>query len=252
MSLACPQCDQRCKSLSGLKRHQTSVHSSHPGLSVPTTELQRVYHSTLNGMCTLLLLYPTLKISLSTGQCCDRHGNTIQPGTPREPLAIKADDDWSPFTSRVGFELAEFMFTTAELSLSKINKLLELWAATLIPHNNSPPITNHKNLHRQIDAIKLSDVRWENTCLRYERPLPETTHPAEWKTTEYDVWHRNPHEVIKNILARPDLEGHVDYVAYQEFSNEQRQYGNFMSGNWAWKQSVCLVYSVFLFSLICL
>ena len=147
---------------------------------------------------------------------------------------MKADDDWSPFASRAGFELAEFVFTDAELLQKKINNLLELWAATLIPHGNSPPITDHRNLHQQIDAVKLGNVRWENACLRYKGPLPRTTHHPEWKTAGYDVWYRDPHQVIKNILASPDLEGHIDYVAYREFDGEKRQYSNLMSGNWMW------------------
>ena len=130
------------------------------------------------------------------------------------------------------------MFTEAELSQKKIDVLLELWAATLIPHGDSPPIANHQHLHRQIDAIKLGNTSWENTTLKYEGPLPETTRPAEWKTTVYDVWYRNPREVIKNIFASTDLNGHIDYAAYQEFSDEKRQYGNVMSGDWSWRQSV--------------
>ena len=141
--------------------------------------------------------------------------------------------------SRAGFELAEFMFTDAELSRRKIDHLLELWAATLVPHGDSPPITNHRDLHRQIDAITVGDVQWECVSLKYEGPPPEMTRPPEWKTVRYDVWYRNPRNVIKNILARPDLDGHVDYAAYQEFSNGQRQYSNMMLGNWAWQESVC-------------
>src|ERR1700753_3616327 len=112
--------------------------------------------------------------------------------------------------SQAGFELAEFMFTDAKLSRRKVDTLLELLAATLVPHTNSPPITNHRDLHHQIDAVKVGDVWWENTCLKYDGPLPEVTCPPEWKTATYDVWYWNPREVIKNILACPDLEGHVD------------------------------------------
>ena len=55
---------------------------------------------------------------------------------------------------------------------------------------------------------------------------------------QHDVWHRNPREVIKDILARKDLEGHFNYAAYREINGQQRQYGNMMSGDWAWDQSV--------------
>lgn len=176
--------------------------------------------------------------SFSAARRCDRNGVFVPPNTLPETPTPKADDDWSPFTSRAGFELADFLFTDAELSQKKIDHLLELWAATLVPHNDSVPIANHPNLHRQIDAIGLGNVRWEHTCLKYKGSLPAATRHPEWKTTEYDVWYRDPREVIKNILGRPDLEGHVDYAAYQEFNDEKRQYGNMMSGDWAWRQSV--------------
>jgi hypothetical protein len=162
----------------------------------------------------------------------------IPPNAPPEAPIPKADNDWSPFTSRAGFELADFLFTDAQLSQRKINHILELWAATLIPHGDSVPISNHLDLHRQIDAIDLGDVQWEHTYLKYEGLLPEATRHPEWKTTEYDIWYRDPRQVIKNILARPDLKGHVDYAAYQEFNGEKRQYGNMMSGDWTWRQSV--------------
>jgi hypothetical protein len=70
------------------------------------------------------------------------------------------------------------MFTDIKISQRKIDKLLELWAATLIPHSNSPPITNHRYLHQQINAIQLGKVQWESACIRYNSPLTEMTrHP---------------------------------------------------------------------------
>ena len=243
MLFTCPQCDRTCKNLSGLKRHQNSVHANNPGLSVPVAELRRIYHPNLNGMYNILDIIP---LSLPAGRRCDRHGTHVPPNALPESLTLKADDDWSPFTSRAGFELAEFMFADAELSQRKIDKLLELWAATLIPHGDSPPIVNHRDLHRQIDAIELGNIQWETARLGYDGPLPNTVRPPEWKTAGYDVWYRNPHEVIKNILARPDLDGHVDYAAYQEFNGEQRQYSNMMSGDWSWRQSVRFAYLSFL------
>ena len=241
----CPQCDRRCKSLSGLKRHQNSVHGDDPGLSIPVAELQKLYHPNLNGTYNVLDI-PLF--SFSSGRRCDRHGVSIPPNTAPEVPTTKADDDWSPFTSRAGFELAEFMFTDAELSQKKIDKLLELWAATLVPHGDSPPITSHQNLHQQIDTIDLGNVRWENTCLKYKGPLPMTTRPPEWKTTVYDVWYWDPRQVIMNILASPDLKEHIDYAPYQEFYGEKRQYSNVMSGDWSWRQSVCFVHPMFLLS----
>jgi len=110
---------------------------------------------------------------------------------------VQPESDWFPFDSRVGFELANFVFSEAELSKKKVNHLLELWAATLIPHGVQPPITDHMDLLRQIDSIPLGNVPWESFCLSYDGPLPETTRPPEWKITEYEIWFRNPRDVIK-------------------------------------------------------
>jgi hypothetical protein len=241
-SFACPQCDRRCKNLSGLKRHQNSMHGDHPGLYIPVTELQRDYHPNLNGTYNIFII--TL-LTFSTGRRCDRNGAFVPPDAPPELPATKANDDWSPFTSRAGFELADFLFADAQLSQKKINHLLELWAATLVPHNDFAPIANNLDLHQQIDVINLGDARWEHADLKYEDPLPRAIRHPEWKTTVYDVWYRNPCRVIENILANPEFDGHIDYAAYREFNGEKRQYGNMMSGNWAWRQSVRIMRSAF-------
>ena len=66
MALACPQCHQQCKSLSGLRRHENAIHRAHPGLSVPVAELHRTYHPNLSGM------YSTIATLLHTdpSQAC--------------------------------------------------------------------------------------------------------------------------------------------------------------------------------------
>ena len=207
---------------------------------IPVAELRTIYHPSLDDTYSALDITPS---SFSEGRRCDARGIFLPPEALPEPLTTKEDDDWSPFTLRAGFELAEFLFAEAELSQKKINKLLELWTATLVPHGDSPPIANHQDLHRQIDAIRLGNIQWESSPLKYTRPLPKMTRIPEWMTTEYDVWYRDPRKVIKNILATPDFDGHIDFVAYQEFNGEKRQYGNVMSGDWSWRQSVCSLHS---------
>jgi len=189
VSFTCQQCGHRCKNLSGLRQHENSTHGEHPGLNFPVTKLQRNYHPNLDGTynnfdSTLFLFSP--------GQCCDRNGVFVPPNTPPELPTSKADTNWSPFTSRAGFELADFLFTNTQLLQKKIDHILELWAVTLIPHNDSAPIANHLDLHRQIDAIDLGSIQWEYANLGYEGPLPTMTRPPEWKTMEYDVWYRDP------------------------------------------------------------
>lgn len=134
--------------------------------------------------------------------------------------------------------MANFIFTEAELSRKKTDHLLELWAATLNHQGIPSPIQDHRDLLRQIDLIPLGNVAWESFHIQYDGPLPETGQPPEWMVTEYDVWFRDPREVIKGILANPEFDGHMDYSAYRESENSRRRYSNMMSGDWAWRQSV--------------
>jgi len=89
------------------------------------------------------------------GALCDSHSNFLPPGTPPTLLPPKSSNDWTLFLSCVGFELAELLYRKACLSQSNINELLSIWAVTLVLHCGFPPITDHQDLHAQINAIKL-------------------------------------------------------------------------------------------------
>ena len=115
----------------------------------------------------------------------------------------------------------------------------------LIPHGVPPPMTDYRDLLQQVDSIPLGDVPWESFSLSYDNPPPKSACPPEWKTTEFEVWFRNPREVIKGILSNPEFDGHIDYSAYQEFEGSQHRYCDMMSGDWSWQQSVRHVTSRF-------
>jgi len=58
----------------------------------------------------------------------------------------------------------------------------------------------------------------------------------------YEVYFRDPHQLILNMLANPTFTEDFDYTLLQEFITKgSHQYENFMSGNWAWKQVVGLL-----------
>jgi hypothetical protein len=62
---------------------------------------------------------------------------------------------------------------------------------------------------------------------------------ASWKKQEYEVWYRDPDTVLTNLLSNPDFDGQFDYQPYVETDEEgNRWFGDFMSGNHAWRQSV--------------
>jgi len=169
---------------------------------------------------------------------CDRTGAFLLPGTLPTLPTPKSNDDWSPFSSRAGFELADLLFKKAELSQRDTDELLSLWSATLVPHDDTPPIANHRNLHAQIDAIKLGSVPWESWTGRYQGHRPKNSAAPNWMNEDYHLWYRDPRKVVHNILLNPDFNTTLDYTPYREFQDRKRRYCDFMSGNWAWDQCV--------------
>ena len=169
---------------------------------------------------------------------CSSDGTFLPPGTPPTPPPPKSGNDWSPFTSRAAFELADLLYTAAPLSNNFIDKLLNIWSATLVPHNDPTPILDHADLHVTIDAIKLRHVPWKSYTVQYNSLRPENAPTPEWMTTDYQLWYRDPRKVIHDLFRNPDLVDSIDYVPYREFDGDERRYCDFMAGDWAWEQCV--------------
>jgi len=124
------------------------------------------------------------------------------------------------------------------MSAGNIDVLLDLWAASLFKHHDTPPFANHSDLYDTIDATPLSDVPWDSFSMSYNGPLPESNVPS-WMTAEFDIWFRDPRTVVRNMLSNPDFNGEFDEAPRYEFNmNGKREYQDFMLADWAWKQAV--------------
>jgi hypothetical protein len=120
------------------------------------------------------------------------------------------------------------------MSHRNIDDLLNLWAANV---GREPPFVNHKDLHEAIDSIKNGSAPWYTFHVEYDGVKPPQNAP-KWMTEKFEVWHRDPHEVITNLLSNTVFDGHFDYSPYREYKNNKRQWSDFMSGNWCWEQAV--------------
>lgn len=125
---------------------------------------------------------------------------------------------------------------------------MDLWAATLLPHGDSPPFANHADLYKRIDSIPFGDIPWESFSVKYdEAKLPDDSFIPPWMTAKYEVWFRDPHAVVKSLIKNPDFKGSFDTAPVRIFDkNGHREYQNFMSGDWAWEEAA----SFFPFTLI--
>ncbi|KAG1768058.1 hypothetical protein EV702DRAFT_1253519 [Suillus placidus] len=168
---------------------------------------------------------------------CDADGVYLPPGAPPPPPENLASDDWTPFRNRAEFETAEFLYKQNQMPAGQINRLLDLWASTLAKHNDKPPFADHRDLYEVIDSSPFGDVKWQCFTVTYDGERPDN--PKPWMDDKYDVWFRDLREVVRNMLANPTYTNEFDYRPYREYSteNDQRQWKDFMSGNWAWDQA---------------
>lgn len=180
----------------------------------------------------LLCAYPNHTI---TGTACDKDGYDIGPGTPPQDHTSNLQHDWSPFTSQVQFETADFLFKKAEMSQANIDTLMRLWAPTT--SDGRPPFLNHQEMLTTIDAIDAGDVQWQSFLAKYHGNVPPTN-PPDWMLKDYTVYFRDPLSVVRNIISNSDFKGQFDYAPYREFEDGKRRWTDVMSGNWAWKQAV--------------
>ncbi|KAH7903217.1 hypothetical protein BJ138DRAFT_979474, partial [Hygrophoropsis aurantiaca] len=171
-------------------------------------------------------------------QPCDVEGNFLPSDATPPPLTDKSPDDWTPYRSRIEFETAEFLYVQNQMPASQIDKLLDLWAASMIKHGDKPPFADHRDLYKTIDSTPLGDVKWQNFSVNYTGEKPEVN-PPPWMLENYEVWYRDPREIVRNMLASPDYVNDMDYRPFREFStkSDERQYEDFMSGDWAWNQA---------------
>lgn len=166
-------------------------------------------------------------------------------------------NDWAPFRDEIAFRTAEYFFKEDQTSAGKIDHLLELWAATLVQHGDTPPFSDHQDLYNVIDSISIGSIPWESHIFTYEGECPEQD-PLKWMTTEYTIWYRDPRQLFHNMIGNREFAGHIDYAPLRQFGPSEdddsdelvREYKNFMSGDWAWKQAVCPCIIILWISLI--
>ncbi|KAH6901585.1 hypothetical protein BKA70DRAFT_1157797 [Coprinopsis sp. MPI-PUGE-AT-0042] len=151
----------------------------------------------------------------------------------------RMEDDFEPFLSATEFEMADFVYAKAEMSAGRIDELAQL-LAQLYP-DQPPPFANHKELYALIDSIKEGDVPWDSFSVAFNGDTPTPNAPLPpWASQKYEVWFRDPLQVMESQLANPEFKGKIDYAPKRVFRKEKRQYEDLMSGNWAWRQADAL------------
>ncbi len=114
-----------------------------------------------------------------------QRGNFLPDGTP-PTIDPPRRHDWTPFESRVEFELAELLFVKTRMSHKNITKLLDIWYGSFLDAdlNHSAPFASRADLLATIDRIEVGDAPWHAFAIRYQGPIPEENAP-KWMFDEY-------------------------------------------------------------------
>lgn len=121
------------------------------------------------------------------------------------------------------------------MSTGVANDLLRLWAADKA--DGHPPFADHHDMTDVIDAIEVGDTPWTSFNISYSGYVPEDDAPG-WMFEDYIISHRDPRMVVHSLLANPEFQERFAYAPYRTFELEERQWTNFMSGNWSWRQAL--------------
>lgn len=105
-------------------------------------------------------------------------------------------------------------------------------------YNEAPPFANHKELHSIIDSIQQGDVPWNSFSIKYDGVRPEQGPIPPWMDQSYEVWFRDPLQVLENQIGNPDFKGETDHAPKCVFRKGKQRYRDLMSGNWCWEQAV--------------
>jgi len=183
---------------------------------------------------------------LIIGEKCDSNGNPIHPDAPPPP-DTPIENVWAPFDDEVQFRLSDFLYRKVEMSQSDIDHLMDLWALSVSSAGGNSPFSDHNHMYQAIDQIRVGGAPWQ--CLQTAVPQSLGSDAPEWMTRSYQVWYRNPEEVIRGILANPDFVNEFDTCPYIERDKHgKHRWSDFMSANYAWNHSVSVVESSITFT----
>jgi len=174
-----------------------------------------------------------------TGQPCDEDGNYLPLNTPPLPRAPTLNDDWSPYEDEVQYRTADLLYRRIEMSQSNIDDLLELWALSLMKHDNLGPFDSYKHIYDTIDATHVGDAPWKSFQACVDVDLPDDA--PSWRQRSYDIYYHDPDVVVINLLNNPDFNGQFDMTPYVHLdAHGHRQWSDFMSANFSYRCSICL------------
>ena len=132
----------------------------------------------------------------------------------------------------------------SEGNISELMQIIGEWAWTHFDKDAEPPFTDAKDMYQTIDASKHGHIPWRSFSLSYTSEDSEDSETdAPWKRKTFEVWFRDPQDVLKMQLGNRDFANDMDFAPKEikDSKTKARRYRDLMSGRWAWRQAVRLM-----------
>ncbi|KAK7438195.1 hypothetical protein VKT23_018125 [Stygiomarasmius scandens] len=154
--------------------------------------------------------------------------------TPFEKLRQKqcseSSEPWAPFQSEKEWELARWLMG-AGVSQKKIDEFCKLKA---VQENIKPSYHNSRSFLQFIDNLERGPA-FHCTPIRVEGDLMDST--GKPQTEILELWHRDPVDVVKELMGNPAFREHQRYAPVRHFRNRDftnREYSEMWTCNWWW------------------
>lgn len=139
---------------------------------MPTNVLCELGHRFHYG-CLPLQCYSRDCIStFFVAQPCDQFGRFLPFNSP--PPNLDENPTYAPFEDREAFELAELLFTKAEMSKGNINSLLDIWGRRNTSQGlgeDSYIFSSADEMYKVIDSVTHGSAPWKSVYLQYSGPI---------------------------------------------------------------------------------
>jgi len=173
---------------------------------------------------------------------CTKDGQQLSEGMlPSSGPSLNPGNPFFPFNNRHDFDWAEHYFKDLGASKRQIGKGLDIWLSSTLQSNSKAkvPWKNAKDMYAAIDQIQQGGIPWNMVKFKYNKPT--TSNSPHWMQETYELCYRDVRLLLQSQLANPEFKDHFDYEPYQEFGQDgDRFLSNFMSGDWAWLESVSI------------
>ena len=106
--------------------------------------------------------------------------------------------------------------------MKNLDKLFNIWEASLAPFDTTPPFTSLTDMYETNDSTLYGDVHWESLviCYNVDKDPSSNEVPPAWKMVQYEGWFHDPWKLIHNIIANCSFNKEFNYAPYQEFDTD--------------------------------